>query len=96
MGGIVELNTTEDSQPGFHGQVVISGGSFDTFGGFGQGQYAWGKNTFCLSASGDMTSHYLNPVVPENYTDYGHCRRFLGPLRARADVEGPVEHYPSA
>ena len=71
MGGVVELNTQEDSQPGFHGQVVVSGGSFDTFGGFGQGQYAWGKNTFGVSASGDMTSHYLNPVVPENYTNTG-------------------------
>jgi len=71
MGGVVELNTTQDSQPGFHGQVVLSGGSFDTFGGFVQGQYASGKNTFGLTVSGDMTSHYLNPVVPENYTNTG-------------------------
>jgi len=71
MGGVVELNTMEDSQPGFHGETVLSGGSFHTFGGFGQGQYAWGKNIFGLSAGGDMTSHYLNPVVPENYTNTG-------------------------
>lgn len=46
MGGIVEVNTLEDSQPGFHGQVVLSGGSFDSAGAFAQGQYAWGKNVF--------------------------------------------------
>jgi len=71
MGGVVEVNTLQDSQPGFHGQVVLSGGSFDTAGAFAQGQYAWGKNTFGASASGDMTGHYLNPVVPENYTNTG-------------------------
>lgn len=71
MGGVVELNTVQDSQPGFHGQVGLSGGSFDTAGGFAQGQYTWGKNTLGATASGGMTSHYLNPVVPENYTNTG-------------------------
>jgi hypothetical protein len=71
MGGVVEVNTLQDSQPGFHGQAVLSGGSFDTAGAFAQAQYVRGKNTFGASASGDMTSHYLNPVVPENYTNTG-------------------------
>lgn len=71
MGGIIEVNTMEDSQPGFHGQVALSGGSFDTAGAFARGQYVWGKNTFGISASGDMTSHYLNPVVPQNFTNNG-------------------------
>ena len=78
MGGIIEVNTMEDSQPGFHGQVVLSGGSFDTAGAFAQGQYVWGKNTFGLSASGDMTSHYLNPVVPQNFTNKGTTGDFSG------------------
>ncbi len=71
MGGVIEVNTLQDSQPGFHGQVVLSGGSFDTAGVSAQGQYAWGKNTFGASASGSMTDHYLNPVVPENYLNTG-------------------------
>ena len=71
MGGVVELNTLQDSQAGFHGQVVLSGGSFDSAGSFAQGQYAWGKNTFGASASGSMTDHYLNPVVPQNYSNTG-------------------------
>ena len=69
MGGIVEVNTLQDSQPGFHGKLVLSGGSFDSAGALAQGQYVWGKNAFGASASGDMTSHYLNPVVLQNYTN---------------------------
>lgn len=71
LGGVIELNTAQDSQPGFRGQVVLSGGSFGTAGAFTQGQYVWGKNAFGGSISGNMTSHYLNPVVPENYTNTG-------------------------
>jgi hypothetical protein len=50
---------------------VLSGGSFDTAGVSASGQYAWGKNIFGGSASGSMTDHYLNPVVPQNYTNSG-------------------------
>jgi hypothetical protein len=38
----------------------------------------WGKNTFGLSASGDMTGHYLNPVVPQNFTNKGTTGDFSG------------------
>jgi hypothetical protein len=71
MGGVIEVNTLQDPQAGFHGQVVLSGGSFDSAGVFAEGQYLWGKNTFGASASGSMTDHYLNPVVPQNYTNSG-------------------------
>jgi hypothetical protein len=86
MGGVVEVNTMEDSQQGFHGQAVLSGGSFDTAGAFVEAQYVWGLNTFGISASGDMTGHYLNPVVIQNYTNHGtvgdfsaHYQRDLTP-----------------
>ena len=69
MGGVIEVNTLENPQPGFHGQLVLSGGSFDTAGAAAQGQYSRGKNTFGASASGSMTDHYLNPVVPQNFTN---------------------------
>jgi hypothetical protein len=71
MGGVVEVNTLKDAQAGFHGQVVLSGGSFDSAGSFAKAQYVSGKNIFGFSADGDMTSHYLNPVVPENFTNRG-------------------------
>jgi hypothetical protein len=71
MGGVVEVNTLQDAQPGFHGQVVLSGGSFDSAGAAAEGQYSWGKNTFGAGAGGSMTDHYLNPVVPQNYSNTG-------------------------
>lgn len=78
MGGVVELNTAEDSQPGLHGQVVFSGGSFDTAGAFTEVQYGWGLNTLSLSASGGMSDRYLNPVVVQNYTNTGTVGDFSG------------------
>lgn len=71
MGGVVEVNTQRDPQAGVHGEVVISGGSFDTAGSFASVQDSWGSNTLSASAAGSMTAHYLNPVVPQNYTNRG-------------------------
>ncbi|MGC2269539.1 MAG: TonB-dependent receptor [Candidatus Acidiferrales bacterium] len=71
MGGVVEINTLQDAQPGLHGQLVQSGGSSDTAAAFTKIEYRWGKNHIGVSASGDETSHYLNPVVPQNFTNTG-------------------------
>jgi hypothetical protein len=73
MGGVIEVNTLRDAQPdgALHGDVVLSGGSFDTAGAFARVQDTFGHNTVGASASGNMTARYLNPVVPENYTNRG-------------------------
>ncbi len=71
MGGVVELNTRRETGDGLHGQVVLSGGSYDTASAYARLQDVWGKNTFAASASGSMSAHYLNPVVPQNYTNRG-------------------------
>jgi len=71
MGGVIEVNTAREVRNGLHGEAVVSGGSFDTVGAFSQVQYGWGKNALGVSASGDATSHYLNPVVPDNFTNQG-------------------------
>ena len=71
MGGVVEINTRRQTKPGVHGQLILSGGSYNTADSFGQIQDVWGKNTLGASASGSMTSFYLNPVVPENFTNNG-------------------------
>ena len=76
MGGVVEVNTLHDIQPGLHGQAILSGGSFDTAGAFASIQDSWGRNTVGASASGNMTARYLNPVVPENYTNRGTTGSF--------------------
>ena len=78
MGGVVEINTLRNSDPGFHGQLTLFGGSYDTGSASTQDQYTWGKNTLGVSASGNMTSHYLNPVVPENYTNTGTTANVSG------------------
>jgi len=76
MGGVIEVNTLRDSRPGLHGQVVLSGGSFDTAGVFASADSSWGRNTVGASASGNLTARYLNPVVPENYTNRGTTAEF--------------------
>jgi hypothetical protein len=78
MGGVVEVNTVETAQPGFHGEQSLMGGSFDTAGGSAEGQYSAGRNTVGGSASGSMTGHYLNPVVPQNYSNTGTVGDFAG------------------
>jgi TonB dependent receptor len=76
MGGVIEVNTQRDSQPGLHGQAVLSGGSFETAGAFAGAQNSWGRNTLSASASGNRTARYLNPVVPENFTNRGTTADF--------------------
>ncbi|HEX3822550.1 MAG TPA: TonB-dependent receptor [Candidatus Sulfotelmatobacter sp.] len=71
MGGVIEVNTLKDTKQGLHGRAVLGGGSFDTGDVFAQVQDVWKGNTLGASASGSMTSHYLNPVVPQNYTNNG-------------------------
>jgi len=78
MGGVVEINTLRSQLPGFHGQLTLFGGTYDTAAISTQDQYTRGKNTFGVSASGDMTNHYLNPVVPENYSNNGTTGSFSG------------------
>jgi hypothetical protein len=72
MGGVVEVNTLQDSQPGFHGQLELSGGSFRFRRLRRARPVRLGKeHVFGASASGSMSDHYLNPVVPENFTNNG-------------------------
>ena len=78
MGGVVEVNTARDTRQGLHGEVVLSGGSFDNAGGYTLLQYFDGKNTFGVTAAGAMTGRYLSPPVPENYTNQGTTGDFSG------------------
>lgn len=76
MGGVVELDTRRQTDSGVHGQLVLSGGSYDSASSYGQLQDVWGRNTAGVTASGSTTAHYLNPVVPENYTNTGTAADF--------------------
>ena len=44
LGGVVEVNTTRNTSPGFHGTASVDGGSFDTVGGFLSAQYTAGPH----------------------------------------------------
>ena len=81
MGGVIEVNTQLDTQPGWHGRTTLYGGSFDSVRGFAKVQYGWGKNTFSVSADGSRTDHYLNPVVPQNYSNTGTLGNFAASYR---------------
>src|SRR5271157_2213136 len=71
MGGVVELNTKRNPDAGLHGEWILTGGTYYTLGSYGKIQDTWGKNTLSATASGGMSAHYLNPVVPENFTNNG-------------------------
>ncbi|WP_239461821.1 TonB-dependent receptor plug domain-containing protein [Occallatibacter savannae] len=71
MGGVVELNTRRQTDPGPHGEFVLSGGSYDTMSGYGRLQETRAHDSVSVSASGSRTDHYLNPVVPHNFNNTG-------------------------
>jgi hypothetical protein len=71
MGGVIELNTRRQTTPGLHGQLTLAGGSYDTASSYARLQQSWARSTLSVSASGSMSAHYLNPVVPQNYTNRG-------------------------
>lgn len=89
LGGVVELNTKADPAPGLHGQLVLAGGSYATAESFVDLQDVVGRNSFGVTASGSRSSHYLNPVVPENYTNNGTTGDFSA--RFARDVT-PTDH----
>jgi hypothetical protein len=76
LGGVVEVASKSDTAPGFHGEVSLSGGSFNTGGAYALGQYATAKNAFSVSADGDFTARYLNPPVTRNYTNAANTGDF--------------------
>jgi outer membrane receptor protein involved in Fe transport len=85
MGGVVEVNTLQDPTEGFHGQVVLSGGSFDSAGAFAQGQYVWGKTRWAPAPAGDDRP-LSESSGAENFTNTGtlgdfslHYQRSLTP-----------------
>jgi len=71
IGGVIEVNTRRGPVSGVHGQLVLSGGSYDSAQSSGRIQDAWGANALTATASGAMTAHFLNPVVPQNFTNRG-------------------------
>lgn len=96
MGGVVELNTRRQTDPGLHGDLVLAGGSFDTQSGNGQLQETRKHDAFTVSASGSRTDRYLNPVVPQNFTNTGTLGDFAAlyerDINANNRIDASVRH----
>jgi hypothetical protein len=74
-GAVVAVQTRRADQS-VHGRLVLSGGSYDSAGGYGRLQLTAGRNIVTATAAGARTDHYLNPVVPANYTNAGTSADF--------------------
>src|SRR5256714_14741040 len=69
LGGVVEVVTSKEARPGFHGKGVLGGGSFGTADAYFLGQYGWDKNVFGVTGSGARTDRFLNPPMAQNYSN---------------------------
>ena len=78
LGGVIELDTTRNTSPGFHGVFVAQGGSFDTLSSYLSGQYVSGNTTVSASGSGFLTDRYLDPPTESNYTNHASSTSFTG------------------
>ncbi len=76
LGGVITVDTQRQTNPGFHGQADLYGGSYNTTGGSASVGYTWTKNTLTANGAGARTDYYLNPVVPQNYTNSGATGEF--------------------
>jgi hypothetical protein len=85
LGGVIELTTDRNSNPGFRGLATLQGGSFATLGGFLSGQYTAGRTTATVTAEGFTTDRYLDPPVQSNYTNHGASSSFTGTLERDLD-----------
>ncbi len=78
LGGVIVLDTTQNSSPGFHGTYVAQGGSFSTLSSFLSGQYSNGKTTVAASGDGFLTDRYLDPPTENNFTNHASSTSFTG------------------
>jgi outer membrane cobalamin receptor len=76
LGGVIEVNTFKDFAKGLHGEFVASGGSFGTADGIASAQFGWGRNTLAADVGGALTSRYLDPPVPGNFTNQATTGNF--------------------
>jgi len=69
LGGVIEVVTAKDPRLGFHGKVLLSGGSFATGDAYLQGQYARRKDALSFAVNGARTDRFLNPPVEQNFSN---------------------------
>ena len=70
LGGVVEVDTADDTRSGVHGKAVLGGGSYGTADGFASLQGRLGRTWASLGVTGALTDRYLDPPVEENYSNH--------------------------
>ena len=72
LGGIIEVATKSAAAPGIHGQVIASGGTFASAGGYAEVVDA--RRQQCTRwpvVEQDATDRYLDPPVLNNFNNHG-------------------------
>ena len=101
MGGVIEVNTLKDTHcwTAWRDGPRMAAASIRR--ALSRRRSTSGRETRSAPAPrGAMTSHYLNPVVPQNYTNNGTTGDFSAPLRARSHshrpsgIDRPPWHHP--
>jgi TonB-dependent Receptor Plug Domain len=72
LGGVVELSSDRSMPTGWHGEIAMLGGSFANLAGTAAVAFATTRNRFAVRGSGLHSDRYLDPPVPENYTNSGN------------------------
>ena len=71
LGGVIEVVTSGQGRPGFHGSAAVAAGSFATRSVDLSGAYDRKRTTVSLAAGLAATDRYLDPPVEENVTNHG-------------------------
>ena len=75
LGGVIEVVTDASGRAGVHGDASLTAGSFATREGEGSVGYAAGPQTVLFTGGASSTGRFLDPPVPENYTNRGTASR---------------------
>ena len=69
VGGVVETVTDRNPARGVHGTAILGGSSFGTENAYLGISYFDGRDVFGLSMEAARTDRFLDPPVPENFTN---------------------------
>ncbi|PYT20259.1 MAG: TonB-dependent receptor [Acidobacteria bacterium] len=96
LGGVIEITSDENMQPGWHGAAVFEGGSYSTANGFLTSQYSRGSLLAGINLESAYTERYLDPPSQQNDTNKattgGGTARFGADLSERDRLRVTMAH----
>lgn len=69
LGGVIEVTSPSTSNPGWHGDASLNGGSFGSVDGAASIGHSGTKTSWGLSGAGGRTDRFLDPPVLDNFTN---------------------------